>query len=100
MSNEDLPINQGAITLKIDRDGNMAGTIKWNLEKDLPEECVDVMVESLHGLLSMILTQPDKVMEMGAAYLLGATSENDDEPEQLELDFGDLATHKPSKQRH
>jgi hypothetical protein len=109
MRNDDLPINQGRIDLMISEDGVVDGSISWNLSEDLPQVCVDAMVESLHGLLCMMVNDPQKVMDTGSAYLLGATADHQGEREpqeedlQLEFDFeldDNVVPLTPSNRKH
>lgn len=85
-----LPSNCGQIRLFIDSDGNVSGDLAWNFEPDTPEEFVFAMQDYVHGLMSMILTDPERVAEMGKSYAAGLDSRDlEEDDDETEFTFGD-----------
>ena len=111
---ENLPMNCGQIRLYIDNQGVMSGELWWKLAEDLPEECVEAMIESLHGLIKMIQTHPNDVMDLGRAVIEGDEEEIDyemideedfedeeEEIDQFEFDLKDkIIPINPSNRKH
>jgi len=106
----------GQITLTINSEGELKGSIRWYVEEDTDPEHGQYMVEALHGMFAALLNDPDYVTEIGAAFLLGATSneidddsieftpegiDKEDSSEQDEFDLkGKIVSFTPSNRKH
>lgn len=75
MSNKDMAKNSGRVNIYIDDEGEVSGDLFWNCDEDLPEEQVDVLVDALHGLMAMLTTRFDDLVELGQAFQAGAATQ-------------------------
>lgn len=99
----EIPTNCGQIRLFIDSEGNVSGDLTWGFEPDMPEEFVVAMQDYVHGLMSMILTDPERVAELGRAYAAGLDSQALDEDEQddsYSFDSPNIVPINLSKRKH
>ena len=105
------------ITLTLDKEGSLMGSLKWSISEDTPPEHAEYMVEALHGMFSVLMNDPKYTTELGAAFLLGATSkemeednlelfpeesiDKEDSSEQDDLVYnGKVISFKPSNRKH
>jgi hypothetical protein len=98
----ELPDNCGQIRLFIDHEGDVSGDLAWNFHPDTPEEFVYAMQDYIHGLMSMILTDPERVAEMGKAYAAGLDTQPIEEEDDIEIVFDDpkITSINHSKRKH
>lgn len=105
----ELPPNCGQVRLFIDTDGNVSGDLAWEFDPDTPEEFVLAMQDYIHGLMSMILTDPEHVAELGRSYTAGLDTkyidedaEDDADAEEYEISFEDprVTPINPSNRKH
>ena len=75
MTNQKLPENSGRINLYIDQEGDVSGDLFWNMAEDSPEEHVDVMTDALHGLMAMLTTRFDELIDLGQAFQAGQAAQ-------------------------
>jgi hypothetical protein len=101
-SRPELPDNCGQVRLFIDNEGNVSGDLAWSFLPGTPEEFVHAMQDYLHGFMSMILSDPERVAELGRAYAAGLDSQPMEEDDDIEIVFDDpkITPFDPSKRRH
>lgn len=93
MKPQKLPSNSGRVNLYIDEEGQVSGDMFWNMDDNTSEEHVDVMVDALHGLMAMLTTRFDELLDLGKAFQAGASTQyqevsmepSNDDSEDLKL---------------
>ena len=99
----ELPDNCGQVRIFIDDGGDITGDLAWNISPDMPKEFALAIQDYVHGMMSMMLSDPEYLTALGKAYAAGLDTRSiEEEDEEIEFTFDDpkVTPINTSKRKH